>query len=1668
MKRCFLTAFILTAFYCISIAQNIFNTSDPIVRLDKSKGYGTAQYPDTNRRGLQKFVSIPTTGVTGTWDASSFKSYFINLNGIRMAFRLKFPKSYNNPDSTNKKYPIMLFLHGAGEAGCSFNGGVYNNEKQLWLGGVLFGSRVDNNLFDGILIYPQLVNYSACSGIWGSADASNIIAVMAAVDSVIKYVRGDIDRLLITGLSGGGYGAWRMAALYPQRIAKIIPSAAAGSVTSKNLFVHIPIWFATGGKDPDPSPANAQYDLTQMQQIGSDTRYTQYPDLGHQVWLNHWNEPDYVSYMNDLHKANPLVFFQHNEFCANETINAKLGITQGFYAYEWQKDGAVIATATGGVNSISQPSYVSAYTGNEITVNAFGTYRVRFKRTSGSDWSAYSPKPAVIKLKTTTQTPPVTVAGIKSKVLPALDGAITVPLQLPPGFASYEWYRTSDNALVASTQVYNAPVGTYKARYAEQFGCGTAFSPDFVVINASGLPKPDSPSGLIATALSQTTVRVDWSQTTTPSSNETGFEIYRATQSGGPYTLLAITAANVITYQDNSLTPNTAFYYIIRAVNATGASAKTTESSVKTLGDSGLPSAPSNLQYRGSNQSSILLKWTASPEPDIKRYDIYANGTKMFSTTATTFNVINLDSLKSYAFTIKAVDNSGNVSPSSNQVTGYTHRQGINYKYYTGTWTTLPDFSALQPAKTGITDSVNINNTAIKTAITSYGFLWQGFIYIPLAASYTFETVSDDGSKIYVDAAYSATAVPLVSNDGIHGARSRTGTIYLSQGYHAIAITHFQNAYGYDMQLFWSSDAGLARERIQKNFFSFVNASLDPVPASPSSLATTTVSYNKIQLTWADNSSNENGFEVVRSLTGNGVFIPVGATAANATNFTDSSLAPSTTYYYKIRAVSSSSESSYTAAVPGSTSAAPATPVAPSELSVSGSANVISLTWTDNAVNETNYKVFRSSDNITFALIATLPANANAYTDAGITPQQKYYYYVAGVNAFGTGAQSSTMASEAGDNAPVISALNSIYVKTNATATEDFIVTDNAGDIVSVSIQNKPSFITLTNTGGSNYRITASPTVNNTGFLQLNIVASDNYGKSTTAPLAITIADKNTRSVFLNFGSAGKTAPLPWNNWLGLRGANDIINGLKDEANAATAFSVTTVTGWAGTTDLGHISGDNSGIVPDAVLQSGLSDNSTVRQLKIAGLSTAKRYNLVFIGSQNEGLAATTEYATGLLKATMDARNNTTTSANLNSLIPDATGSILVNVTRTGTTLNSYLNAVVIEEYDPAITVLNPAYVYAEAQDRGVVNISWSDRTNNETGYDIVRSADSLFSQDVVTIQVAANITSYKNAGLLANTRYWYRVRARSGVIYSEYSNQVRVVTPGEIVYVNFNTTVPNAAFPWNNLAADPAVMFTANNLKNQSGAWTGINLKLEKTFNGEFTAGVNTGGNTGVVPDNVLMSDFWLDNTQLSQFRVSGLNHTKRYRFGFTGSASSNGWFKGNYTATYSINGNTVYLNSWMNSSKIVYLDDVAPDAGGEVLLNFSTTSGALYGFNSGFILQEYTDRQEDGSIPASNLILEETGAAAGLNPYNVNAYPNPFRNVIMIDFVNTSGSKISTEMYDMYGRLVQRQEYNKLPKGRNTIHVDAGEAITGMYMITLKADGRIIKTVKMVKTRL
>ena len=138
---------------------------------------------------------------------------------------------------------------------------------------------------------------------------------------------------------------------------------------------------------------------------------------------------------------------------------------------------------------------------------------------------------------------------------------------------------------------------------------------------------------------------------------------------------------------------------------------------------------------------------------------------------------------------------------------------GLTYNYYEGTWNSLPDFNTLTSIKKGVTANMTLDPRRREEL---YAFLWQGFITIPAAGTYTFETNSDDGSKLYIGP-YGFNTVPVVDNDGLHPDRFVTGSISLNAGVYPISISFFQNGGNQTMEVYWSSNSGLARTLVANN-----------------------------------------------------------------------------------------------------------------------------------------------------------------------------------------------------------------------------------------------------------------------------------------------------------------------------------------------------------------------------------------------------------------------------------------------------------------------------------------------------------------------------------------------------------------------------------------------------------------------------------------------------------------------------------------------------------------------------------------------------------------------------------------------------------------------------------------------------------------------------------
>ena len=187
----------------------------------------------------------------------------------------------------------------------------------------------------------------------------------------------------------------------------------------------------------------------------------------------------------------------------------------------------------------------------------------------------------------------------------------------------------------------------------------------------------------------------------------------------------------------------------------------------------------------------------------------------------------------------------------------------------------------------------------------------------------------------------------------------------------------------------------------------------EPVlPATPTNLTSTSPSSTQINLTWTDVATNEQRYFVERAL-GSGDFAVIARLAAGATSYNDTGLSGNSTYRYRIRAGNSLGYSQYSNISTATTQAPPPAvtiPNAPTNLVATViSQTQINLSWTDNATNEVNYIVERSTNGGAFATIVTLGANVSTYNDVAAAASTVYSYRVRATNSAGSSGNSNTV-----------------------------------------------------------------------------------------------------------------------------------------------------------------------------------------------------------------------------------------------------------------------------------------------------------------------------------------------------------------------------------------------------------------------------------------------------------------------------------------------------------------------------------------------------------------------------------------------------------------------------------------------------------------------------------
>lgn len=195
---------------------------------------------------------------------------------VKLNYLLFLPEGYQR--DSGKKWPLILFLHGAGERGNDIN-------KVKIHGPPKFVAHKKD--FPFIVVSPQCPENS-----WWET-----FKLLALLDEIQAVYRVDPDRVYLTGLSMGGFGTWDLSIRAPERFAAIVPICGGGNPILVQRIKDIPVWVFHGDKDGAVPVERSDEMVAALKKAGADVKYTRYEGVDHDSWTRTYDNPELYTWL---------------------------------------------------------------------------------------------------------------------------------------------------------------------------------------------------------------------------------------------------------------------------------------------------------------------------------------------------------------------------------------------------------------------------------------------------------------------------------------------------------------------------------------------------------------------------------------------------------------------------------------------------------------------------------------------------------------------------------------------------------------------------------------------------------------------------------------------------------------------------------------------------------------------------------------------------------------------------------------------------------------------------------------------------------------------------------------------------------------------------------------------------------------------------------------------------------------------------------------------------------------------------------------------------------------------------------------------------------------------------------------------------------------------------
>ena len=234
---------------------------------------------------------------------TGFLDRAVVVNKTEYRYQVYVPREFTR----SKTWPVIIALHGGGSYG---DDGLKQTD-----GGFARAIRLNPEHFTAIVIFPQ-AHANGTPG-WQLEGGQ---AAMAAVDKAIKEFNGDPNRVILTGLSAGGNGAWSIASRYPERFAALVPvcgfifkfkgltsgidypALAPADAGDPYAFIAkkvaaIPVWIFHGDADKNVTVEESRKMAAALRAIGANVQFSEFPGVDHNAWDPAYARSDLIEWM---------------------------------------------------------------------------------------------------------------------------------------------------------------------------------------------------------------------------------------------------------------------------------------------------------------------------------------------------------------------------------------------------------------------------------------------------------------------------------------------------------------------------------------------------------------------------------------------------------------------------------------------------------------------------------------------------------------------------------------------------------------------------------------------------------------------------------------------------------------------------------------------------------------------------------------------------------------------------------------------------------------------------------------------------------------------------------------------------------------------------------------------------------------------------------------------------------------------------------------------------------------------------------------------------------------------------------------------------------------------------------------------------------------------------